>query len=394
LWPKHKVMKKTILLLFLSPLFGLTQEPAMNFTITGIFKNAPKDVVKILLTYTSGSDRRTDSSILTNGKYSFSGKIAEPVLATLRVGYAPQADGKARAAINRHEVAPVFLDKGKISVTSTDSMSNVSVKGSKAHTEYEKLDVMAKSYSARQRALFDQYNKYKEDKNEEGMKKIESEFNTLETEKSEKVYGDYLRNNPGSPVALYALKQYAGWDMDPGKVEPFFNTLPAEVQQLPSAVEMKEKIETARKTAIGREAIDFTQNDTLGIPVSLSSFRGKYILVDFWASWCGPCRHENPNVVKAFHQFKEKGFHILSVSLDRPGQKEKWMKAIHDDRLEWTHVSDLKFWENEVAVQYGIQAIPQNILVNPEGKIVAKNLRGEELDKKLEEFIVEGKKAF
>ena len=106
-----------------------------------------------------------------------------------------------------------------------------------------------------------------------------------------------------------------------------------------------------------------------------------------------PCRAENPNVVKVFNKYKDKNFHIIGVSLDRAGQKEKWMKAIHDDQLDWTQVSDLKFWDNEVAKQYGIKAIPQNLLVNPEGIIIAKNLRGEDLEQKLSEFI-DGKKAF
>jgi len=129
--------------------------------------------------------------------------------------------------------------------------------------------------------------------------------------------------------------------------------------------------------------MNFTQNDTLGIPVSLASFKGKYVLVDFWASWCGPCRRENPNVVKTYNAYKDKGFQILSVSLDQPGAKDKWIKAIHDDNLTWTHVSDLKYWDNEVAKQYGIQAIPANFLLDPEGKIIAKNLRGEDLAAKL-----------
>ena len=110
-------------------------------------------------------------------------------------------------------------------------------------------------------------------------------------------------------------------------------------------------------------------------------------MVDFWASWCGPCRAENPNVVKAYNQFKDKGFTVLGVSLDQPNAKDKWMKAIHDDQLTWTQVSDLKYWKNEVAVLYGIQAIPQNFLIDPNGKIIGKNLRGEELVKKLQSVL-------
>ena len=150
---------------------------------------------------------------------------------------------------------------------------------------------------------------------------------------------------------------------------------------------MAEKIEIAKKLGIGKVAPDFTQNDTLGNPVTLSSLRGKYVLVDFWASWCGPCRRENPNVVKAFQKFKDKGFHIIGVSLDQSNAKDKWIKAIHDDQLTWTQVSDLQFWKNAVAVEYGIQAIPQNYLLDPEGKIIAKNLSGDDLDKKLEEVM-------
>ena len=222
---------------------------------------------------------------------------------------------------------------------------------------------------------------------------MESVIDSIEKLMNEKVYGDYVRKYPSSPLAMYALQQYAGWNIDADKVEPLFNTLSSVNKAYPSAADFKENLEIAKKTGIGKMAMDFTQNDTLGKPVTLSSLRGRYLLIDFWASWCGPCRAENPNVVKVFNKFKDRGFHIIGVSLDRPGQKEKWMKAIHDDGLAWTQVSDLQFWNNEVAKQYGIRAIPQNLLLDPEGKIIAKNVRGEELDLKVTEAI-EGKKAF
>jgi peroxiredoxin len=133
--------------------------------------------------------------------------------------------------------------------------------------------------------------------------------------------------------------------------------------------------------AVGSKAIEFTQNDTTGNPVSLASFRGKYVLIDFWASWCKPCRMENPNVVVAFNKFKGKNFTVLGISLDK--SRDSWINAIKEDQLAWTHVSDLKFWSNDVAVKYRIESIPQNYLIDPDGKIIAKNLRGPELQSRL-----------
>lgn len=131
--------------------------------------------------------------------------------------------------------------------------------------------------------------------------------------------------------------------------------------------------------------MDFTQNDINGKAVKLSDFKGKYVLLDFWASWCGPCRAENPNVLKAYNQYKDKNFTILGVSLDEKG--DAWQKAIKDDALPWMQVSDLKGWQNEASSKYGISGIPANFLINPEGIIIAKDLRGEDLETKLAEVL-------
>jgi peroxiredoxin len=134
---------------------------------------------------------------------------------------------------------------------------------------------------------------------------------------------------------------------------------------------------------VGKEAPDFAMPDVSGKEIKLSSFKGKYVLVDFWASWCGPCRQENPNLVKAYNQFKDKNFTVLGVSLDRPGQKDKWLKAISDDQLTWTNISDLQFWSSPVVSLFGFEGIPFNILVDPQGKVIAEGLRGRLLEEKL-----------
>jgi peroxiredoxin len=144
---------------------------------------------------------------------------------------------------------------------------------------------------------------------------------------------------------------------------------------------IKEVLSYAQATAIGQPAPEFAQNSVDGKPVALSSFKGKYTLVDFWASWCGPCREENPNVVKAYHRYHPKGFAILGVSLD--AKKEDWEAAIKKDKLPWTQVSDLKGWQNSAAQLYGVRGIPMNFLLDKEGKIIAKGLRGEDLEQKL-----------
>jgi peroxiredoxin len=197
----------------------------------------------------------------------------------------------------------------------------------------------------------------------------------------------YVKQNPASYASVGALSAWAGTKIDFALVEPIYQKLSPTVRNTISGKELAKRIAQAHFTVVGAMAPIFTQNDPDGKPVSLTDFRGKYVLLDFWASWCAPCRAENPNYVKAYKQYKDKGFTLLSVSLDRPDARAAWVAAIKTDGLEWPQVSDLKYWRNDVARLYDIRSVPSNFLIDPTGKVIAIDLRGEALQLKLKEIL-------
>ena len=350
------------------------------YTIQGTVSKE-HDPATVYLRMRRNGESFVDSAQVKDGKFIFTGTLPEASLASLML----VKKGREKEVSMSHDMLAVFLDKGTVNVTTTDCISKAVVSGSKANDDYKQLNELLKDVNEKGAALQNQYRELSKNKDEEGIKKLESAYDSLDAEEK-KIEKDFLTKNNDSPIAIFLINRLAGYDLKPDEVAPLYKKLSKEARRSPSGQEFAKRLESARKTAVGERAIEFSQADANGNNVSLSSFRGKYVLVDFWASWCGPCRAENPNVVKAYKKFNTKGFEILGVSLD--DKKDKWLAAVKADKLTWTHVSDLKGWKNAAADLYGVRAIPQNVLINPKGRIIAKNLRGDELESKLEEIFL------
>ncbi len=358
---------------------GLVFAQADQFSIKGKVGslNSP---ARAYILYSANDQTTLDSVTLQNGNFEFKGTIQAPAGATITISH----NGKPFNELHKRDELNIYLEAKPMVLTPADSIANATIPNSQINDDDKKLQAALKPSSQKYSQLYKEYRATSPDSQKSAtfQKRMQEREDAIEQEKNV-VELDFIKNNPQSMISLFTLEEYAGPVPDGEKIAPYFNSLSAEVKDSPRGKKYNIYISVIMRTAVGKPAPEFSQPDTAGKQIALSSYRGKYVLLDFWASWCHPCRAENPVVVAAFNKYHPKGLEILSVSLD--DNRASWVKAILQDKLPWAQVSDLKYWKSEVSELYGVRAIPQNFLIAPDGKIVAKNLRGNELETKLEE---------
>jgi len=370
-------MKKVIFAAFVCTVFTVNAQD--KFNITGNLTAVDKEKI-VLLSYTNSQGKSaTDSINVVNGKFTLSGTTAYGNRAYLELRN-KQKDTSKRRSVDYQEF---YLEKGTTVVKGTDQMATATISGTKAQAEnlayHEQMDPLQAAY----KKIVDRFYKARAAKDSVELKKISEDAKPLMA-KMEATLDDFILKYPDSYVAADLVLANKMAVVDLSKFEPIYNKLSPRVLASFTGKNITDKYNKAKNIAIGK-AVDFTLPDVNGKEFKLSSMKGKYVLVDFWASWCVPCRAENPHLRKAYQELKEKNFEIVGVSLD--DKREPWLKAVEIDQLPWTQVSDVKGFKTEVAVRFGITAIPQNFLIDPSGKIIAKDLRGEDVNKKIAAYI-------
>ena len=337
----------------------------------------------VYIGYPDGENYVHDSASVVDGSFEFKGKMIFPSLVGFT--YAPPGGIPRNLTMEQFwaiDSRSVYVDVENVSIKGS-TLKTASVTAGKTQREYEQYEQYIKPWKDSMRVIEKAYGKARRENNNEEVKRQDAAMHA-QMAAIEEAENKFIGSHTDSYVSLNIINMRKNNNRT-ASMEPMLNLLSQRLQKTPEALSIRKKLADLSSIEIGKPAPDFTQDDVNGKPISLSSLRGKFLLIDFWASWCGPCRLENPNVVKTYNEFKDKGFEILGVSLD--DNKDNWLKAISKDGLTWLQVSDLKGWRNAVAGMYNIKAVPANVLLDPSGVIIARDLKGEMLKKKLEEVM-------
>ena len=365
----------------------------LGFTATGVvlaavlytfsaFKNGDEFIIKghidgvisgkVYLIHQYLKNEVTDSATIRDGDFVFRGSTPEPL------EYRMKLPGNDRQQIL------LFVENTNMTVhANKDSLFKADIKGSPTQdtwNAYLKAWRPVTQYAGKYYHLSDSVNKAYRNKPDSAAKAfLKGEYSKLE-DLDFQMHQEFFKKHPASVICAYVINTHFIPYFQFDKAAKLFALLKDSVKKSYYGRQIDQSFEIEKRSGIGAKP-DFVMNDVNGKPVKLSSFKGKYVLVDFWASWCAPCRRENPNVLANYNKYHDKGLEIIGVSLDK--DKAAWLKAIQADGLTWTHVSDLKGWNNAAAIEFGVKVVPTNFLLDKDGKVVAKNIREEELGNKL-----------